>query len=119
MRLARYAEARRKLEEALRQIPASGVLSHALARLLAACPDRSVRDGTRALELALAVWHARPAAAHAETVALALAELDRCSEAAEWQRNTIEVARRQGLEARIPDLTRALAAYEKSSPCRP
>jgi len=119
VRLQRYAEARQKLEDALRQMPASGLLSHALARLLAACPDRSVRDGARARDLALAVWNVRPAAAHAETVALALAELDRCSEAAEWQRQAIEAARQQGLESRLGDLTRALSTYEKGSPCRP
>ena len=86
------------------------------ARLLAACPDVSVRDGSRALDLALAVWNARPLAAYAETVALALAELDRCSEAAEWQRKSVEAARQQGLEK---NLTRALSIYEKGSPCRP
>lgn len=117
--LGRYAEARRKLEEGLRQMPTSGLLSHALARLLAACPDPSVRDGARALELALVVWNARPAAAHAETVALAMAELGRCSEAAQWQRKAIEEARRQGLESRAGDLKRALPSYEKGSPCRP
>lgn len=116
VRLARYADARRKLEDGLKQMPTSGLLSHALARLLAACPDLSVRDGSRALDLALAVWNARPLAAYAETVALALAELDRCSEAAEWQRKAIEAAPQQGLEK---DLTRALAVYEKGSPCRP
>ena len=119
VRLSRHAEARRKLEEGLRQMPTSGLLTHALARLLAACPDTSVRDGARALELALAVWNTRPAAAHAETVALAMAELGRCSEAAQWQRKAIEEARRQGLESRAGDLSRALSSYEKGSPCRP
>jgi tetratricopeptide (TPR) repeat protein len=116
VRLTRYAEARRKLEDGLRQMPTSGLLSHALARLLAACPDVSVRDGSRALDLALAVWNARPLAAYAETVALALAELDRCSEAAQWQRKAVEAARQQGLEK---ELTRPLSFYEKGSPCRP
>jgi tetratricopeptide (TPR) repeat protein len=119
VRLGRYPVARRKLEEGLRQLPASGLLSHALARLLAACPDPSVRDGARSLELALAVWNARPATAYAETVALAMAQLDRCPEAAEWQRKAIEAARRQGLEVRIADLSRGLSAYEKGAPCRP
>ncbi|HEV8580442.1 MAG TPA: tetratricopeptide repeat protein [Thermoanaerobaculia bacterium] len=119
VRLARYAEARRKLEAGLSQMPASGLLSHALARLLAACPDRSVRDGNRALELAMAVWNAQPAAPHGETVALALAELDRCTEAAEWQRKAIDAARQEGLESRLGELARALSVYEKGSPCRP
>jgi tetratricopeptide (TPR) repeat protein len=119
VRLGRYAEARKKLEEGLRQLPASGLLNHALARLLAACPDRSVRDGARALDLGMAVWQARQASAHAETIALALAELDRCAEAARWQRTAIEQARREGLGARSGDLARALSAYEKGPPCRP
>ena len=41
VRLGRYADARGRLEEDLKQIPGSGLLSHALARLLAACPDKS------------------------------------------------------------------------------
>ena len=84
VRLGRYAEARRRLEDDLKQMPTSGLLSHALARLLAACPDPSVRDGARALALAQAVWQAQPTADHARTVALALAELGRCREAADW-----------------------------------
>jgi tetratricopeptide (TPR) repeat protein len=90
VRLGRYAEARRRLEEDLKQMPTSGLLSHALARLLAACPDRSVRDGARALALAQAVWQAQPSAAHARTVALALAELGRCDEAARWGAETVK-----------------------------
>ncbi len=119
VRLARYAEARMKLETGLTQIPGSGLLSHALARLLAACPDVSVRDGRRALELAVAVWNARPALAHAETVAMALAESGQCDEAAKWQQKAIDAARAEGLEARIDGLTRGLAIYAKGAPCRP
>jgi tetratricopeptide (TPR) repeat protein len=96
VRLGRYADARRRLEEDLKQVPGSGLLSHALARLLAACPDRSVRDGARALPLAQAVWQAQPSIAHARTVALALDELGRCDEAAQWRRAAAELARRNG-----------------------
>ncbi len=91
VRLGRYAEARSRLEDDLRQMPESGLLSHALARLLAACPDRTVRDGARALPLAQAVWQAQPTAAHARTVALALAELGRCEEAGRWRRTAGDV----------------------------
>lgn len=118
VRLGRYAEARTRLDEALGQMPGSGLLSHAQARLLAACPDPSVRDGERALKLALAVWQARPAAPHAETVALALAELGRCDEAAIWQRTARDRARTEA-PARLGDLDRALARYEKGATCRP
>ncbi|MEP7012163.1 MAG: tetratricopeptide repeat protein [Acidobacteriota bacterium] len=119
VRLSRYAEARKKLDEGLNQIPGSGLLSHALARLLAACPDRSVRDGKKALELAVAVWNARQASAHAETLALALAESGQCDEAAKWQQKAIDLAKSERLESRIDGLARGLAAYAKGVPCRP
>src|SRR4051812_410720 len=118
VRLGRYAEARIRLDEALGQMPASGLLAHAAARLLAACPETSVRDGDRALKLALAVWQAQPAAFHAETVALAYAELGRCAEAATWQRTAAERARNES-PSRLDGINRALAAYEKGPPCRP
>ena len=117
VRLGKYKEARKSLEESLALLPASGRLSHGLARLLAACPDPSVRDGARALDLAKTVWSALPASGHAETVALALAELGRCEEAAEWQREAIAAARKEGVDP--GRLAQALVGYEKGAPCRP
>lgn len=120
VRLGRYGQAREKLEESLRALPGSGRLSHGLARLLAACPDVSVRDGARALELGLAVWNVLPLAVHAETVALAHAELGRCAEAAEWQRKALDAGRTEGFPAdRLAALSETLAAYERGEPCRP
>lgn len=120
VRLGRYGQARESLEESLRSLPGSGRLSHGLARLLAACPDVSVRDGARALDLGLAVWNALPLAAHAETVALAHAELGRCAEAAEWQRKALEAGRKEGFPAdRLAALSATLATYERGEPCRP
>ena len=118
VRLGRYGEARRRLDEALGLMPASGLLAHAQARLLAACPDLSVRDGERALKLALAVWQAQPAAFHAETIALALAELGRCDEAATWQRTAAGRAESEN-PSRLSEIGGKLAAYEKGPPCRP
>ncbi|HVR97911.1 MAG TPA: tetratricopeptide repeat protein [Thermoanaerobaculia bacterium] len=117
VRLERYREARTKLEDGLKTLPQSGLLAHGLARLLAACPDVTVRDGARALELGLAVWNAQPAAAHAETLALAWAELGRCDEAARWQHAAIGEA---GHASQDPArFQAALARYEKGAPCRP
>ncbi|HEV7507497.1 MAG TPA: tetratricopeptide repeat protein [Thermoanaerobaculia bacterium] len=118
VRLGRYAEARLRLDEALGQMPGSGLLAHAEARLLAASPDPSLRDGERALKLALAVWQAQPAAFHAETVALALAELGRCDEAATWQRTAAGRAQSES-PARLAEINGFLAAYMKGPPCRP
>jgi tetratricopeptide (TPR) repeat protein len=117
VRLGKYKEARQSLEESLSVLPASGRLSHGLARLLAACPDPSVRDGARALDLAKTVWSALPSSGHSETVALALAELGRCEEAAEWQREAIAAARKEGVDP--GRLAQALVGYEKGAPCRP
>ncbi len=118
VRLGRYAEARLRLDEALGQMPASGLLSFAQARLLAACPDPAQRDGPRAFALALAVWQAQATASHAETVALALAELGRCDEAATWQRTAAGRAQIES-PARLGEIAGVLAGYEKGPPCRP
>jgi hypothetical protein len=95
---------------------------YAFARLLASCPDLSLRDGNRAVELAAKVYTAMPTAAHAETAALALAEAGNCKNAAEWQRKAIEAARREGPPERLQgmeaDLKRYLAG-EAGGPCRP
>ena len=56
--------------------------------------DRRGEDGRRALELATIVHTAAPTPVHAETVALALAELERCDDAAEWMRRAIADADR-------------------------
>jgi tetratricopeptide (TPR) repeat protein len=117
VRQERYREARTKLEEGLKALPESGLLAHGLARLLAASPDVTLRDGARALELALAVWNARQDPAYAETVALAWAELGRCDEAARWQRAVLGEAERAGQDA--ARLRAALARYENGVPCRP
>jgi tetratricopeptide (TPR) repeat protein len=118
VRLERYGAAKERLEEGLRTLPQSGLLSHGLARLLAGCPDLALRDGTRARGLAFAVWQAQPTAGHAETVALANAEVEDCGEAARWQRIALEAA--GSLPARkVEEMKSRLAAYERGASCRP
>lgn len=120
LRAGRYREARGLLEEDLRALPQSGLLTHGLAHLLAGSPDLSVRDGSRALELALTAWNARPTPAHGETVAMAWAELGRCEEAARWQRTAIEIAEKAGFPADARDgMKKAMTRYEAGAPCRP
>lgn len=119
VRLERYREALEVLESAQGNIPGSGRVLHGLARLLAACPDPSLRNGARALELALRVHAARSTATHAETVALALGESGRCEEAARWQRTAIEAALQEGPAERISALESGLLRYEQGDTCRP
>jgi tetratricopeptide (TPR) repeat protein len=118
VRLGRYRQARERLEEARRVLPQSGAVAFGLARLLAACPDLAVRDGSQALDLARALWQARPASSHAEVMAMALGELGHCDEAARWQRTALEAAQKEGLTGRIAELSAALAVYDRGAPCR-
>ena len=116
-RLGKYREQLARLEEGLAALPRSARLAQALARVLAAGPATELRDGPRALELALALYNSQPGAESAETVAMALAQTDRYAEAVQWQRRLIsdlepldnsEIARR---------LERNLSLYEAGKPC--
>ncbi len=118
-RLQRHSEALELLQMANKRMPGRGAPSHAEARLLAASPILSDRDGQRALELALAVYDARKTIEHGRTVAMALAELGRCDEAAQWQKRMIDVAEHGGDSNVLGTLQRALALFESGSECRP
>ena len=117
--LGRYQEARRVLEAARAALPTSGLVAHALARLLAACPDATLRDGERALDLAQRVYAASSTPAHAETLAMAFAQVGRCGEAAKVQRQVVDDAAAQGDGDRRAGPAAVLAAYEKGPPCAP
>lgn len=117
--LGRYDEALERVVAARRGMPLDGRLAHAEARLLAACPDPALRDGERALELALQVVEASPSTTHAATVAMALAELGRCTEAAGWQQRVVAALRRGGATDRLAAAGEVLARYRAGAPCRP
>jgi tetratricopeptide (TPR) repeat protein len=116
VRLGRYQEARKLLEGALAKQPSSGQLAHALARLLAGCPDPALRDGERALELAAKVWEAQPTPRHGDTLSMALAEVGRCADAAALASQLLAAtgAGDPGRAAR----ELALARYSAGPPCR-
>jgi len=113
--LYRFSEARDVLELALSRVPTSGLLAHALSRLLSMAPDAQVRDGARALELAEKVFAARPETAYAEVVAAALAELGRCDEAVEWQRQVVESTQEPELAVQREGV---VELYSAGPPCR-
>jgi tetratricopeptide (TPR) repeat protein len=115
---ARYRDAVVMLEDANRRVPDRTAIATTLARLLASSPDASVRDGKRAHELAAAVYASTPTPAHAETVALALAELGRCEEAVQWMRRAVADARREQDAAEVGRLEGEAPKYE-TAPCRP
>lgn len=113
----RYGEAVDVLEEAHRAFPERTATATTLARLLASSPERALRDGRRALDLARSVYAASPTPAHAETVALALAELGQCGEALAWMRRAIADAERAPDAEEATRLSGELPKYEGSS-CR-
>ncbi len=120
VRTGRYLEARDLLEQDVKALPRSGPLAQGLARLLAACPDLALRNGARALELGLALWTAQPAVPHAETVALAWAELGRCDEAARWERTALETAQKAGFpEPALAEMTKVAERFASGGACRP
>jgi tetratricopeptide (TPR) repeat protein len=114
---ARYGDAVALLEAANRRFPDRSPTATTLARLLASSPERAVRDGPRALELAGAVYAASPTPAHAETMALALAELGRCAEARAWMQRAVAGAERAQDAEEAARLRAELAAYD-ADPCR-
>jgi tetratricopeptide (TPR) repeat protein len=89
-----------------------------VAYLLAASPKTELRDGARALDLAQRLFSATNAAQHGALVALALAELGRCGEAADWQRRMIATAEREGNTNLPAKLHADLKLYENTQ-CRP
>jgi len=108
-----------ELLEANSRLPHQGRIAHSLARLLASSPIKELRSGTKALELALRVYKARSTVTHAETVAMALAELGRCEEAVKWQEGAIRGARDAGLMSEVERLSTVLMKYQSNDGCRP
>lgn len=116
--LGRWQEARSRLEGSLAALPRDPRPANALARLLASSPEPAVRDGERAVQLAMALISADRSPAHAETLAMALAATGRYEEASQWQRELLSQARAGGAPgATLARLEAHLALYESGSPC--
>jgi len=113
----RYRDAIALLAESNQRFPDRTATATTLARLLASSPDRSLRDGTRALDLATAVHTAEPTPTHGETVALALAELGRCDEARGWMKRAVAEAEQGSDFAEAARLESELSTYERAM-CR-
>ena len=113
----RFADAYDRLNSGLMAIPGSLELTHTLARLLASSPDRDLRDGERAVELAEEAVAAAPSLVHAETLAMALAEAGRFEDAATLQRGLIEQAEAKGENRALPRLRRHLLLYQGYQAC--
>jgi tetratricopeptide (TPR) repeat protein len=115
---ARFSDAIALADDAHRRFPERVRTSTTLVRLLAAVPDRALRDGVRASALAMEIYERDPSPAHAETVALALAELGRCDEAAMWIARAIAQADRESDSNEATRLRGEASRYARAE-CRP
>lgn len=113
------AAARRDLETALAKHPSDPRIADTLARVLATAPEDSVRDGAMAADIASKLIDAMPSTQHAETMAMALAELGRFEEAAKMEEQAIAGMESAGVTG--PDLDEArqrLELYRRRQPVR-
>ena len=118
VRLGRYAAARDRLEEALRVLPDQPMFGPALARVLAAAPDDSVRDGARAWELVAGLADDQQHPGVFETLAMALAEVGYFDLALDWQRLAMTTAARAGRADVARQMAASLALYASRQPSR-
>ena len=121
----RYTAARGGLASARRSLTGAGgdsiaAIDHLdtlLARLLAASPDPNVRNGREALTIAKRLMAERPSLDHAETLAMALAEVGEFERATALQKEAIEEVKRRG-GAPTAGQRQRLRAYLNDEPAR-
>jgi tetratricopeptide (TPR) repeat protein len=115
-----YAQARSVLEEASLALPKDPDIANALARLLVASPDSSVRDQSRGLQIIELLVRNRQGDSFEEgiTLAMALAGSGRFEEAAETQRAIIHEVEALGKHDLARLLDQNLNLYEHEKPCR-
>lgn len=118
-RARQYANALNLLEKSHTRNPQKTGTAATLAYLLAASPQNDLRAGARALPLAQEVFKTTGLPQHGAIVALALAELGRCTEAADWQRKMIELAEQKQQAELGTKLKNELKHYETKGSCRP
>lgn len=121
--LDRSGEALSLLSEAHQHMPEDRGFTLLLARLLAAAPEESLRDGELAHGLATQLLESDAESlvsspVELETMALALAELDRCEEARRWQRDAVSVAQFNGVPVAVRRARGVLRQLEQEPSCR-
>lgn len=112
------ANARDALEQDLNDSPGTLPLLHLLARVLATASDPAVRDGQQALKLALQVFGEQKNLAHAETVAMAYAEIGDFDQAIAWQQRVLDRAGPGSPPELVARARQRLALYQAGQPVR-
>jgi hypothetical protein len=114
-----YTSALALLERANAQYPQKADTAATLAYLLATAPGPGTRNGSRALQLAQKAYAVTGSVQHGAVIALAFGELNRCAEAAAWQRKMINQAEQQQQSELAGKLKKDLPLYEGKQMCRP
>jgi tetratricopeptide (TPR) repeat protein len=117
VRLGRFRDARDSLREAVAMYPDQPGFAHALARILAAAPDDSVRDGAAAVRLTDKLLESNRTWTLLETRAMAAAEMGRFEDALKWQQAAIEEAG-NAPPAATAHMREILSGYRRGVPCR-
>ena len=118
VRLGRYREARDWFADAARRHPERLDFQHAVARLLAAAPDDSVRDGRQAQAIVEGLLTSLKTLDVGETLAMALAEQGQFADAVSVQREVLDAARQAGFAREAARMAANLQRYERRQPCR-
>jgi tetratricopeptide (TPR) repeat protein len=112
-------DARRALEEAAARHPSDPRIADTLARVLATAPDAAVRDGRRAADIASQLLQDAPSPQHAETLAMALAEVGRFDDAIKLQEQVVERLEQGGAAGDlVAEAKSRLDRYRQGVPAR-
>jgi tetratricopeptide (TPR) repeat protein len=119
VRTRRYTEARTELDNGVAALPESTDLALALARLLAACPDKSLRDGPRALRLVEQLLKSNSSRDFdlLETYGMALASVGKFKQAANLQSQMITDLEKMKRNDVAAELEGNLGRYEHGETC--
>ncbi len=119
IKVARYGQAKALLEQGLAVDPRDIGMTNALVRLLAAAPDPTVRDGSRARQLGRELFAATQSAEVGESYAMALAETGEFELALTLQRQALDAWEKAQQRPHAKDLAqRNLALYREHKPAR-
>lgn len=119
IRLHRYAEARDRLEQDRRLFPQELTFRHALARIMAAAPMKSLRDGPQALAILNNILgHIDIYPQLAESLAMALAEVGNFRRAESIQATAIAKVGLDYPKERVDQMESLRKLYAAGKPCR-
>lgn len=119
LHMGRHAEAGAVYDAVLEKEPDDELALNNLSWLLSTSPEDTVRDGKKALELALKACELTEykKAYILSTLAAAYAELGQFDKAVEWSRKSVDLAEKED-EDRLDDLKRELEAFQRNEPWR-